>query len=274
MSKLAIIGTGNMGYAMALAAEKKMSPDDICVADPLKEKVMGYATEFGCRCTTDNTEAAAFGKYVIVAVKVFILPGVLEQIRPVLEEAVERGEEKVLIPIAAGVSIEKIKEILGEKLKNIPIVRVLPTVYAYLGCGLMSCSVADEDSRAEFEVLKDMLSEAGTFELMPENMIDLASTASGCTPAFTAMFIEAMADGMVMMGMPRTQAVDYVARGVYGGAALVLEKSRHPGEIKDAVCSPGGSTIVGVNTLEINGFRGAAMEAIHQAALKVLGKRD
>jgi len=273
MNRISIIGTGNMGYAMALAATKKMSADNICVADPVKEKVEKFAEEFGCRYTTDNAEAAAFGKYVIVAVKVFVLPGVLEQIRPILEEAVNKGGEKVLIPIAAGVSIEKVKEMLGAGLKGLPIIRVLPTVYAFLGCGLMSCSVADEISGMEFQVVSDMLSEAGTFELMPENMIDLASTASGCTPAFTAMFIEAMADGMVMMGMPRAQAADYVARGVYGGAALVLEKSRHPGEIKDAVCSPGGSTIVGVNTLEMNGFRGAAMEAIHQAALKVLGEK-
>ena len=273
MDKISFIGIGNMGPAMALAALKELPAGDICVSDGIQEKAEKFAQEHGCVCAQNNVEAAKFGKYVVVSVKVFILPGVLEEIRPVLEDALRRGEEKVLVPIAAGVLLEDIRKMLGDQLKGLPIVRVLPTVYAFLGCGLMSCAVGDERSAQEFQKISEMMKAAGTFELMAEKMVDLASTASGCTPAFTAMFIEAMADGMVLMGMPRDQAVDYVARGVYGGAAMVLEHDRHPGQIKDAVCSPGGSTIVGVNVLEQNNFRYAAMEAIHQAALKVLGKK-
>ena len=272
MDKISFIGIGNMGSAMALAALKKLPPKNICISDSVQEKAEKFVQSHSCICARDNMEAAKFGKYLVVSVKAVVLPGVLEEIRPALEEAVRNGEEKVLVPIAAGVMLENIRDILGKGLERLPIIRVLPTVYAFLGCGLMSCAVGDARSAQEYSHLVEMLEAAGTFKLMEEKMVDLASTASGCTPAFTAMFIEALADGMVLMGMPRNQAVDYVARGVYGGAAMVLENDRHPGQIKDSVCSPGGSTIVGVKVLEEYNFRYAAMEAVCQAAKKVLGK--
>lgn len=273
MSRISFIGIGNMGTAMALAALKTTPAEDVFVSDGVREKAEDFCREHGGTAVTDNVTAAENGTYIVVSVKAYILPDVLKEIAPVLKSAVENKERKVLVPIAAGVFLKDFREILGDEIVGgIPIVRVLPTVYAFLGCGLMSCAVGNEMSKKAFDEISEILKPSGTFELMDEKMVDLASTASGCTPAFTAMFIEALADGMVMMGMPRDKAMEYCARGVYGGAAMVLEKERHPGQIKDAVCSPGGSTIVGVNTLERNGFRYAAMEAVHQAALKILGK--
>ena len=273
MSKLSFIGIGNMGSAMALGALKNMSGENIYVSDADQAKAKAFCQEHGANYRDSNAELARLGDYIVISVKVFILPGVLEEIRPVLEAAADKGERKVLVPIAAGVFHTDLRRMLGDKIcDHMPIVRCLPTIYALLGCGLQSCSIESDFSRQAFDEISELMKGAGTFELMPESMIDLASTASGATPAFTTMFIEAMADGMVLMGMPRDKAIDYCARGVYGGAAMVLEKNKHPEAIKDAVCSPGGSTIVGVNMLEKNNFRYAAMEATHQAALKLLKK--
>lgn len=270
MNRIAFIGIGNMGSAMALAALKKADPANICIADAYASKAAAFAEEHGCKLAESNSSAAAFGDYVVISVKSFVLADVIGQIAPVLRAQLAEGRKQSLIVIAAGVFLPQIRRMLGEELRDIPLLRMLPTVYALLGCGLMSCTADSSQGETLFEQAKDLMEPAGTFAYMPENQMELASTASGCTPAFTAMFIEAMADGMVEVGMSRDHAMEFVARGVLGGASMVLESGKHPGAIKDSVCSPGGSTIVGVNALEENRFRYAAMEATRRAALKIL----
>ena len=190
MSKLSFIGIGNMGSAMALGALKNMSGENIYVSDADQAKAKAFCQEHGANYRDSNAELARLGDYIVISVKVFILPGVLEEIRPVLEAAAEKGERKVLVPIAAGVFHKDLRRMLGDKIcDHMPIVRCLPTIYALLGCGLQSCSIESDFSRQAFDEISELMKGAGTFELMSESMIDLASTASGATPAFTTMFI-------------------------------------------------------------------------------------
>ena len=119
-----------------------------------------------------------------------------------------------------------------------------------------------------FTEFQSLLKEAGSFERVPEGMVDVATSVSSCSPAFVFMFIEAMADAGVQLGIPRNQAMRLAAKAVEGSAAMVLQSGKHPGALKDAVCSPGGSTIVGVTALEKYGMRNAVIQAVIESAMK------
>jgi pyrroline-5-carboxylate reductase len=185
-----------------------------------------------------------------------MLPGLCETLAPLLWE---REDRFVLVTMAAGTSREKLLNLLGLAL---PVIRIMPNTPASIGQGMILYSPGADVTGAETETFVEAMAGAGRFLKLEERLIDAGSALSGSGPAFVDLFLEALADGGVACGLPRKQAVELAAQTVLGSAALCLETGKHPGELKDAVCSPGGTTIQGVRALEERGFRGAVIEAV------------
>lgn len=271
MSKIGFIGTGNMGGALIEAACKGIEPSGVLIADYLPEKAKALAEKCGCRIADSNTDLAREAEFIVLAVKPNVISSVVNEISPVVRKCAEAGEKKVVVTIAAGVPVKTVKEGLKAE---VPVIRIMPNTPVMVGEGMILISsdgeVDDDVSEDIFDEFMEIMKEAGEFERVKEGMIDLATSVSSCSPAFVYMFIEAMADGAVQVGVPRAQAVKLAAKTVQGAAKMVLETGEHPGVLKDNVCSPGGSTIVGVTTLEEHGFRGAVSKAIIQSTEKNL----
>ncbi len=170
----------------------------------------------------------------------------------------KRGERFVLVSMAAGLTTERIQMMAGG---TYPVIRIMPNTPAVVGEGMIEYCMRDVSLREEQAFLTHMEA-AGRFDALEERLMDVASAVAGSGPAWVCMFIEALADGAVACGLPRAKAVDYAAQMMLGSAKLVLESSSHTGALKDAVCSPAGSTIQGVKVLEENGFRGAVIDAV------------
>ena len=251
--KYGFIGCGNMGGAIAKALRKKTA--DILVSDP-SEIAKITAEELGCQLV-DNATLVTECDRIFLAVKPQIMEKVLKPLQCLLAD-----KKPLLITIAAGLSISKIEEFAGV---HLPVIRIMPNTPVTVGMGMIQyCHNELVDEVAVSSFLKDM-SYAGRLDQISENLIDAASALSGCGPAFMYMFIEALADGAVACGLPRAKAQEYAAATMAGAAQMVLESGKHPGELKDAVCSPGGSTIVGVQTLEKHGLRSAAIDCVVNA---------
>ena len=260
--KYGFIGCGNMGGALARALTK--TTQDVIVSDP-SPFARELAAEMGCEY--GSNELAASCDRVFLAVKPNILGSVLAGIRPIL-----KSRKPLLISMAAGVSIEQIESFAGTEL---PVIRIMPNTPAAVGKGMITYAaneLVDEATVTDF--LRDMRP-AGCFDRLDEKLMEAATAVAGCGPAYVYMMIEAMADGAVACGLPRAKAQYYAAMTLAGAAEMVLSTGEHPGELKDAVCSPGGSTIAGVRTLEEHGFRGAVVDCICDAYLKTqeLGKK-
>ncbi|MBR4866276.1 MAG: pyrroline-5-carboxylate reductase, partial [Clostridia bacterium] len=235
--KYGFIGCGNMGGALARALAK--TTKDILLADYDQNKAQALAGQLGVRWGT-NQEVAAWDR-VFVAVKPQMAQSVLGDLIPIFQE-----NKPLLISMAAGITTDKIEGYAGG---NLPVIRIMPNTPAGIGKGLiMYCKnklVKDADA-ADF--VSDMR-HAGTLDALDEKYIDAGTSVSGCGPAFMYLFLEALADGGVACGLPRDKAMLYAATTMAGAAELVLQSGKHPGELKDAVCSPGGSTIMGVKAL-------------------------
>ena len=250
--KYGFIGCGNMGGALARALTK--TTKDVIISDP-SDFARELAAQMDCEYGS-NLEAAGSDR-VFLAVKPNILEGVLASLRPVL-----KSNKPLLISMAAGVAIGQIEAWAGTEL---PVIRIMPNTPAAVGRGMITycCNdLVDEDTLEDF--LTDMCM-AGHFDRLSEKLMEAATAVAGCGPAYLYMMIEAMADGGVACGLPRDKAQLYAAMTVAGAAEMVLKSGQHPGVLKDAVCSPGGSTIAGVRTLEEHGFRGAVMDCVMDA---------
>ena len=252
------IGTGNMGGALAVAAQKGNDKFSALLADANSEKAADLANKLGC----DSGEVKAVAKeckYIFLGVKPQIMSLVINEIIPVLKE---REDRFVLVSMAAGISMSKISDMLGE---DCPIIRIMPNVAAAAGEGMIlytANGLVTDDEKAEFVSLMKC---AGRFELLDESLFDAGCALSGSGPAFVFMFIEALADGAVSCGLPRAQALSLAAQTVLGSAKLMQETGRHPADLKDSVCSPAGTTIAGVSALENADFRAAAIKAVKAA---------
>ena len=247
--KYGFIGCGNMGGALATALSKKTT--DILLSDR-PERAAQLAAQLGCAHGT-NAEAVACQR-VFLGVKPQMMADVLWDLKSDLAK-----RKPLLISMAAGLTIERIEIMAGCRL---PIIRIMPNTPVSVGKGviLYCCNdLVDDATLADF--LSDM-QYAGTLDPLDEKLIDAACAVSGCGPAFVYMFIEAMADGAVASGLPRDKALKYAAATLAGAAEMALVTQQPPQTLKDAVCSPGGSTIAGVRALEGRGFRGTVMDAI------------
>ncbi len=260
--KYGFLGCGSMGGAIAGALSRVTK--DILVTDR-SGKAKALAEELGIAYGSAQEIAAACDR-IFLAVKPHMMAGLLEPLREQL-----RQRKPLLITMAAGLTMERIEALAGG---NIPVIRIMPNTPVAVGRGMtLYCRNALVDDAMIASFLEDMRY-SGRMDELEEHLIDGAGALSGCGPAYMYMFIEALADGAVACGIPRAKAMEYAAATMVGAGEMVLATGKHPGALKDAVCSPGGSTIAGVRVLEQHGFRGAAMEAVAAACEKnkLLGK--
>ena len=261
--KFGFIGCGNMGSALAKALAKKVDGKNLLLTDTnifLAEKL---ALElFACYASTE--EILDECDYIFLGVKPQTLPTLFAQIRPLLAA---REEKPVLISMAAGTSIARIEE-----LAEVPcgVIRIMPNTPVSIGEGMILFHSNQTTTDKQLQVFTEAMECAGKLDFLPENLIDAASALSGCGPAFVYMFAEALSDGAVACGLPREKANLYAAQTLLGSAKMLLESGKHAGELKDAVCSPGGTTIAGVQALENGAFRSNAMNAVTEAYKKTL----
>ena len=260
------IGCGNMGGAVARAVCRGAGAQHVLLANRTAARALALAAELGCAAGT-NAEAAACD-FVFLGVKPQMMPGMLAELAPALAA---RQTPFVLVSMAAGLSIEQIRAMAGGRY---PVIRMMPNTPVAVGAGMIQYCHAGVAPQA-LEAWRAAMAPAGRLDEVAESLIDAASSVSGCGPAWAYQFIEALADGGVAAGLPRAKAQEYAAQMLLGSARMVLESGAHPGALKDAVCSPGGSTIQGVRVLEERAFRGAVTDAVLAAfdKTKELGKQ-
>lgn len=258
--KLGFIGLGNMASAIigGILKEGIAAPGDITGSAKTEKTAQEKAERFGIETYTDNREVAKQADVLVLAVKPQFFPEVIAEIRDLVRE------DTLVISVAAGKSMEYIEEQFGalKSGKQIKLVRCMPNTPALVLEGCTGYCANEQVSKEEKDLAQQLFSSFGKAMEVPERLMDAVGSVSGSSPAFVFMFIEALADGAVAEGMPRAQALEFAAQAVYGSAKLVLESGMHPGELKDMVCSPGGTTIQGVRTLENGGMRGAVMDAV------------
>ena len=267
--QVGVIGCGNMGGALVRAIASRIKPEEILIADRLSSNTDLLQQSCGVCTAQDAAQVAEEAKYIFLGVKPQNLKELLAEISAQLAS---RNDRYVLISMAAGVSLRKLEEMVG--LPEVSIVRILPNTPASIGCGMTLYCCNAHVSGEEEKGIVYALEAAGKVDLLDESMIDAACAVSGCGPAFVYLFAEAMADGAVAAGLPRQKAMLYATQTLLGAAEMILKSGKHPGELKDAVCSPGGSTIQGVHALEEGAFRAAVMNAVVAAYEKTrdLGK--
>ena len=259
MATFGFIGTGNMGGALARALRKNVSGKEIELTNRSIEKADSLASELCCYVATSNNEIAKKSAYIFLGVKPQMMEGVLQGIRDTLAQ---RQDRFILVTMAAGLTIQRIREMAGG---DYPVIRIMPNTPSSIGEGMILYTAGSDVLDIELQVFLTAMAGAGRLSPLPEHLMDAGSAISGCGPAFVDLFIEALADGGVACGLPRASALEFAAQMVAGSARLVLESGKHPGVLKDAVCSPGGTTIQGVRALEEGGFRGTVMNAVIKA---------
>ena len=270
MSTAAFIGAGNMGSAIIRSACTSQGAKNICIFDPAVQAMETLSAETSCRTAASAHEAVQGADYVFLCVKPQILPSVLEGLAPALAQRQQAGEAFTLVSIAAGVQVAALESMLEPFQLQLPVIRIMPNLCANVGAAVMLVSPGSRAGAEALNGLKAIITPCGLVEVVDEHTLDLGTAISGCAPAFVYMFIEALADGGVQIGLPRAKAQLYAAQTVLGAAKVVLSSGQHPGELKDAVCSPGGSTIAGIAELENRSFRAAAAQAVVSACRRTL----
>ena len=250
------IGTGNMGGALAAAVCRRTAPEGVVLTNRTPGKAEALADKLGCAFSADNAAVARESRFLFLGVKPQMMAGMLAGIAPVLRERTDRF---VLVTMAAGLTCGQIRAMAGG---DWPVVRIMPNTPAAVGQGLILFSPAPDVTPEEAGELAAALSGGGLVEPLDEGLMDAGCSVSGCGPAFVCQFIEALADGGVACGVPRDKALRFAAQTLMGTAALMLSTGQHPGQLKDAVCSPGGSTIAGVLAAEEAGLRAAVSGAV------------
>ena len=268
MKTIGFLGCGNMGGAIARAVCKATEPENVFLANRTAAKAEALAAELGCQTAT-NAEVAGDCDLIFLAVKPQMMEALLEPLRFILAERTKRF---VLCTMAAGLPVARIQEMAGG---DYPVIRIMPNTPVSLGAGMI-LYCADGVAQEDLDGFCTLMAGAGRLDALPESLIDAGCAISGCGPAYVYLFIEALADGGVACGLPRDKAMTYAAQTLMGAAEMVLNSGSHPGALKDAVCSPAGSTIQGVRALEMGGFRSTAMEAVLAAYEKTreLGKKE
>lgn len=253
MSNIGFIGAGNMGYAMLKRAISSISPENVGVTDRSFDKAESIAQETGVRHFESNADCVKNCKYVVFSIKPQVYENVVDEIRKFVDDS------KIIISLAPNVSIEMLNGMFG---KNVRVVRLMPNTPALVGEGMTGYCYDDAlFNEEEKTFLADLFNSFGKAVKVSEKIMSAVVCASGSSPAYVFMFIEALADSVVKYGMSRDDAYTFVAQTVLGSAKMVLESGEHPGVLKDRVCSPGGTTIRAVEKLEECGLRNALFKA-------------
>ena len=257
---IGFIGLGNMASAVigGIIREKIAEPSDIvgwALTEATRERVK---KEFGIQIAGSDKQVAELADIIVLAVKPVFLNDAAKDVVAGIKES-GNGNKKIIYSVIAGKSIETLEKIFG---KDSKIVRAMPNTPALVGEGCTGVCINDAITEEEKEEALKIFGSFGKAYLIPERLIDTVGAVSGSSPAFVFMFMEALADAAVAGGMPRAQAYKFAGQAVLGSAKLMLETGQHPGELKDMVCSPGGTTIEGVSVLEESGFRAAIIDAV------------
>lgn len=251
-----IIGTGNMGYALASGIARGIGSDRMLAFDRDHTKLTSLQKETGIRHTEFVEELFDFSDVLILCVKPDVMPSVCEKLT---------GYRGIILSTAAGVSIETIKKYTGQDKK---IVRSMPNTPCLSGAGMIAVSADENTSHEETALVIELLSFTGMVLEMPEKLINAVTAVSGSGPAYVLTFIQAMADGAVKLGISRHDALRLAGQTVYGTAKMFLDKIENPIKLRDNVTSPGGTTIEAIHILEKSGFSGIIIDAIEAAANK------
>ena len=264
--KIGFIGLGNMGASLAKSVLQAKTGDDILLANRSQAKVDAFIADFGGQASS-NEEIFAEADVIFLAVK----PAQISTLLAKYQDILEKRESLLLISMAAGIKLEKLASFLPSQHR---LIRMMPNTPVSIGQGVISYALSPNCKAEDSELFCQLLAKAGLLVELGEGLIDAATGLAGCGPAFVYLFIEALADAGVQTGLPRETALQMAAQTVIGAGQLVLDTQEHPGVLKDKVCSPGGSTIAGVASLEAHAFRGTVMEAVKKAykRTKKLGK--
>lgn len=258
---IGFIGAGNMGSAMigGILNASLATTSQIIASAHSPKTLEEIRTKFSIETTLSNEIVAKRSDILFLAVK----PNKFDEVIPEIAAHLKNG--CIIVSIAAGKTIASIEEAFGQKIK---LVRAMPNTPALVGEAMSALCANDAVSAEELSEIQTIFNSFGKSEVVPESLIDAVVGVSGSSPAYVYMFIEAMADAAVADGMPRAQAYKFAAQSVYGAAKMVLETGKHPGELKDAVCSPGGTTIEAVAALEQGGLRNTIITAQRACAKK------
>ena len=257
-----IIGAGKMGEALArgMLQAELLTPAELTLADVPASSVAALAADLGAAADTDNTTAVRAASLVILAVKPNIVVPVCQEIAAALPVGA------IVVSIAAGIPLRQLAAGLGRA--DLVLARAMPNTPCLVGAGAIGVSFAPSAPAGARATVLQLLAATGLVLEMPEAQLDAVTGLSGSGPAYIALFIEALADGGVLMGLPRAQAAQLAAQTVFGTAKLIMESGQHPAQVKDMVSSPGGTTIAGIAALESAGFRAAAIAAVKAATLR------
>ncbi len=258
--RIGFIGFGNMAQAMAegLITKGAVRADQIGACARNQEKLGENAQKYGIHPWGSVKEAVEWADVVIAAVKPYLVEEVLTPVREALKE-------KILVSVAVNFPFERFEEFLAPGTHHLS---TLPNTPVAVGEGIILCEERHSLTEEEFAGIRELFETIALVEVVDGEHMGIAGTVSGCGPAFAAMFIEALSDGAVLHGLPRELSYKLASQMVVGTGKLQLSTGRHPGAMKDGVCSPGGTTIVGVAALERHGFRGAVIEALDGIAGK------
>ncbi|WP_251389203.1 pyrroline-5-carboxylate reductase [Mediterraneibacter agrestimuris] len=257
--KLGFIGTGNMAGAImgGIIRQGLIKADEIIGADVSEAGRERVKEAYGIHVTADNKEVIESADKVVLSVKPQYYASVIAELKDLVKEG------QIIITIAPGKTLKWLEEQFGKQVK---IVRTMPNTPAMVGEGMTAVCANEYVTKDELDEVLQILGTFGKTEVISEHLMDVVVSTSGSSPAYIYMMIEAMADAAVADGMARPQAYKFAAQAVLGSAKMVLETGRHPGELKDMVCSPGGTTIEAVRVLEAKGFRSAVIEAMKACA--------
>ncbi len=264
--QLAIIGTGNMGQAIlkGIIRQQTAKPADIKIFDTDFAKTAALAAELGVSAAVNAAETIKNADVVILATKPAVCETALVPLRSVFTK------NQILVSIAAGLTLARLRHIAGPE----PVLaRVMPNMPALAGCGVSALALEQPDVKVE-QLLLNLFTVIGDVHLVDESLFDAVTALSGSGPAYMMLILEALADGAVEAGLQRELAIKMAAQTMAGSARLLLETSSHPGQIKDQVCSPGGTSIAGISALEARGARAALMAAVRAAAKKSAAMRE
>ncbi|MGI6778000.1 MAG: pyrroline-5-carboxylate reductase [Acetivibrionales bacterium] len=254
--KIGFIGTGNMGSALlkGLVESGMLLPSHIYIYDIDTKKTETLSNETGVIVARDNEELVCKSDIIVLAVKPNMAVPVLERVKGVFDN------KKILVSIAVGIAINTLKGVLGEDKK---IIRTMPNTPALVKEGMTLISYGENVNDNDAAIVKNMFECVGKVEILDESLMNEVTALTSSSPAYVFMFIEAMGDAAVLSGIPRNLAYKLASQAVLGSAKLVLETGKHPGQLKDQVCSPAGTTIEAVYALEKNGFRHSVIEAMN-----------
>ena len=253
--KLGFIGCGNMAKAMisGILKGKVLAAQDVAAFDVYKSAAEAAQKELGIKALASADEIVAFADTVVLAVKPQFYADVIKGIKDKVTQ------NHLIVTIAPGQTLAKLESLFGKAVK---IVRTMPNTPALVGEGMTALCRSEAVSEDELKSVRTLFDSFGKTETVAEYMMDAVVAVAGSSPAYVFMLIEAMADAAVMGGIPRSSAYTFAAQAVLGSAKMVLETGKHPGDLKDMVCSPAGTTIEAVRVLERDGFRSSVIEAM------------